>query len=152
MFSIRKAKIDDIHIYFEWINDISVRKNSFNSDLVSWDDHFKWYNEKVSSPNFLFYIIQNNLGDFVGQVRFEMIDDENYLISVSVSSKFRGLGYGAPILILACDSLFQIKNSIKINAYIKKENSKSKYIFEKAGFKLLKECKYKNFNSYHYQL
>jgi RimJ/RimL family protein N-acetyltransferase len=146
----RIANISDAEIYYKWINDKIVREQSFNSDLIKWDAHLTWFKDKVSDPQYYFYIFYNDEKKDIGQVRIQNIDNINSIIGVSIDENFRGHGYGAKILEIACnDHLSKIPNII-INAYIKEENKISKLIFEKAGFNLLQNIIYNNFNCFHY--
>ena len=149
---IRKAKIADSEVYFKWINDPTVRAQSYNSNLVTWEDHLKWFGSKLLDPDYCFYIFQNFKNENIGQVRIQKIDQLNALISISIAIEHRGKGFGHKILQEACDDYFKTNSEIIINAFIKEENNTSKLIFEKAGFTHVKNMIYKQFNSYHYNL
>ena len=145
----RAANISDAEIYYKWINDKIVRKQSFNSDIIKWDEHFDWFKDKVSDPRYYFYIFHNEKNN-IGQVRIQKIDNKNSIIGVSSDENFRGYGYGAKILEIACNDHLRKIPDIIINAYIKQENKISKLIFEKAGFNFLQNTIYNNFNCFHY--
>jgi RimJ/RimL family protein N-acetyltransferase len=148
----RRANISDIEIYFNWLNDLEVRTQSYNSKSVSWDEHVKWFNEKINDSNNYFYIFQTISNENVGQVRIQKIDEINTLIGISIGLEHRGKGIAIRILELACkDYLNQYPNRI-INSYIKYGNITSKLIFEKAGFLFLRNFIFNNFKSYHYVL
>jgi RimJ/RimL family protein N-acetyltransferase len=148
----RKAELSDINIFFKWINEAEARGNSFDSNIVTWEEHVKWFNEKVYDPNYSFYLFQNKNDDYIGQIRINKVNEIDSIIGVSVCSNHRGLGYGSQILKEASSDYFKsFKNSI-INAYIKSDNISSKKIFEKAGFSWLRNILYKNFNTDHYIL
>ena len=152
IIKIRKANKKDINKYFEWVNDPNVRISSFNSDLITWEIHQKWFNEKINNPKFCFYIFENIDKQQVGQVRFEYISEHNSLVSLSIATEFRGYGYGKKILQMATNK-YLIKNpGNSIHAYIKLNNLSSKTIFEKTGFQFNEIVTYKNFSSYHYIL
>lgn len=146
----RFANISDAEIYYKWINDKIVRKQSFNSDLIKWDEHLAWFKEKVSDPQYFFYIFQNEEKKNIGQVRIQIIENKNSIIGVSIDEKFRGYGYGAKIIDIASNDHLSKIPDIIINAYIKQENKISKLIFEKAGFVFSQNTIYKNFNCFHY--
>lgn len=145
----RAANISDAEIYYKWINDKIVRKQSFNSDIIKWDEHFDWFKDKISDPRYYFYIFHNEKNN-IGQVRIQKIDNKNSIIGVSIDENFRGYGYGAKILEIACNDHLRKIPDIIINAYIKQENKISKLIFEKAGFNFLQNTIYNNFNCFHY--
>ena len=150
--TFRKANLSDVNLYYNWLNDPEVREKSFDSNIIKWEDHVSWFNEKINNPNYFFYIFQNNSLDYIGQVRIQKLNDMNSVIGVSVSSEQRGLGYGLIILRESCKDFFKLNNSYIINAYIKNNNISSKIIFEKAGFIFLENILYNNFNTDHYVL
>lgn len=149
---IRKANKNDIMKYFEWVNDQNVRVSSYNSELITWQRHQKWFIEKINDPKFCFYILQNSENQSIGQVRFEQISENNSLISVSIAPEFRGFGYGQKILKMTTSVFLKNNPGNKIHAYIKVNNISSKKIFEKAGFIFNEIVLYKNFSSYHFIL
>jgi RimJ/RimL family protein N-acetyltransferase len=148
--SFRKATESDSDLYFEWVNDPLVREQSYNSNYIEKEVHISWFSDKVKDSNFYFYIFQNQNNQNIGQVRIQKINDSNSIIGVSVDSKHRGYGYGSKILELACNDFLLAMPKIIINAYIKKENSSSKIIFEKAGFNFKELVEHQNFKSLHY--
>lgn len=148
--SFRKARESDEKLYFRWINDPQVREQSFNSNVVSWEEHQQWFSKKLKDLNCHFYLFKNLENQFVGQVRIQQTDELNAIIGISVDSKYRGLGYGAIMLEQSSLDFLQSKTTIIINAYIKEENIASKIIFEKAGFSYLELIKYQNYKSHHY--
>ena len=40
---LRKATIEDMDLLFQWANDPVVRKNSFSTAEISYEEHTKWY-------------------------------------------------------------------------------------------------------------
>lgn len=147
---IRKAVIEDSLTYYNWVNDPIVREQSFNSEIISWIDHEKWFKEKLLNSNFHFYIFQNTKDEKIGQIRFQKIDNTNYLIGVSIAVEHRGKGYGSRILKIGCNEFLTQYPSIIVNAYIKEGNNSSLSIFEKAGFHFKNKLNYNNFKSFHY--
>jgi RimJ/RimL family protein N-acetyltransferase len=143
----RKAIFSDSECYYNWLNDSAVRKQSFNSDLITWEQHNNWFQEKINDPNYSFYLFQTDNRNLIGQVRLQQIDNINSIIGVSVSNDYRGLGYGSKILKMACIDYLKNHPNFIINAYIKADNISSKSIFEKSGFIFIESLIYNNFNS-----
>ena len=150
--TFRKAVLSDVNLYYNWLNDAEVREKSFDPSIINWEEHVKWFTEKINNPDYFFYIFQNNSLDYIGQVRIQKVNDMNSVIGISVCNGQRGLGYGSIILIESCKEFFKLNNSYKIHAYIKNINISSKIIFEKAGFSFLENILYNNFNTDHYVL
>lgn len=146
----RKALKSDSELYFKWVNDPLVREQSYNSNIVGWDEHQTWFLENINNIDWHFYLFENLENEFVGQVRIQIIDESNAIIGVSVDTYHRGMGYGLNMLQLATVDFLISYPNILINAYIKVGNSASKTMFEKAGFQFKELMQYQNFKSYHY--
>jgi RimJ/RimL family protein N-acetyltransferase len=149
---IRSANSSDIFEYFKWLNDPDVRLQSFNSDLVSWNDHVRWFNQNISNPNYSFYIFEDLNNKKIGQVRIQKIDNHSSIIGVSLGSEYRGKGLGVILLKKACKEYFKTNPLQVISAFIKQDNIASKLIFERAGFQFFENILYKNTKSFHYKL
>jgi len=137
---IRNADLKDDLILYTLFNDVEVRKWSFSSENITFEDHQKWlFSTLHSNENFLF-IIENHLKYPVGQVRFTKIDESNWSVGISIDKKFRGNGYSVKIISLGIEALNKRTGSRKnIHAFIKGENKASIRCFEKSGFKLVGE-------------
>ena len=40
---MRKANENDVDTYFRWTNDEEVRRNSFNTTQINYDNHVAWF-------------------------------------------------------------------------------------------------------------
>lgn len=148
MIKIRRAEISDIDTYFKWANEDSVRKLSFNSEKISYDDHVKWFKNQLLNRDCFMFIFFSNI-DF-GQVRIQKISNIDAVISISLDKNFRGKGIGVQMLMMSIELFRKSFPLIIINAYIKIENGASKNIFEKAGFSLKEVLIYNSYKSFHY--
>ncbi len=130
---LRPVQEADCELLWQWANDPVIRSVSFSPEYISWSDHVQWFTAKLGDRNCLFYIalIQDNLG--IGQLRYEIINQEA-TISLSISESFRGLGYGRQIILLGCEKLRQASLAKKINAYVKPNNLSSINVFLKSSF------------------
>jgi spore coat polysaccharide biosynthesis protein SpsF len=130
---VRYACWDDAELLFRWANDPTVRKNSFNQDPISMDDHIEWYREKLDSLKTLFFIIENGK-EPVAQIRYERDENDTAEINFSVDRNHRGKGFGIRTLELtgklACDEL----NIKYIKGFVISSNETSRRVFLKAGF------------------
>ena len=148
---LRKARMDDAYTLFELSNDLEVRGNSFNPEKIEFEDHKKWLAGKLQDKNVLFLIAEEN-NNLVGQVRFEMSEDEA-VISISIAKSYRGLGIGCSIINEALSRLRLESPFIKVvKAYVKEQNTSSLNFFEKAGFKFMKKVIIKNQDAFEYHL
>jgi RimJ/RimL family protein N-acetyltransferase len=146
----RKALESDLDLYFKWANDPLVRVQSYNSDIVSFENHVQWFTKNFKNPDFYFYLFQNDQDANVGQVRIQKNGANDAIIGLSIDASFRGLGLGSELLIMATNDFLSSNPQFVIHAYIKQHNISSKTIFEKSGFQLDGTIDYNHHLSYHY--
>ena len=101
---LRKANASDMRQYYDWINDIAVRKNSFSGDLISWEDHQRWFKQKLINQQCFLYVAQIDRIN-IGQVRIDYETDNVASIHFLVGKEFRGLGLSKKMLIAALDNI-----------------------------------------------
>lgn len=133
--NLRKANISDIDIYFHWVNDIEVRKNAIQTMPILYENHSKWFENRVKSPKSLLYYFESDKKP-LGQVRFDY-EDGFATIDYSIDRKFRGKGLGYLILKKAINALYTeggIWESTVLLAKVKKDNKASELIFRKLHF------------------
>lgn len=146
--NIRKANINDLDLYFEWANDDVTRANSLNPEKIKFDDHVRWFTNKIKDKNSFLYIMSSNDG-YIGQIRFELKDDNKYHVDHSTAPQMRGKGFAKKMLELA---ILQLKSEIKsgeLLATIEENNLPSLKTYVGYGFKEIGEViinnkKYKN--------
>lgn len=135
---LRTAGETDMKQYFDWSNDPLVRQNSFYSDTISWENHVKWFSNKLKDDNsFLYFFETIDNKKSIGQIRIEQKKTEA-IIGISIDESFRNKKLTDHIIKRATQKYF-LTNEIPITAYIKKDNRASYRVFEKAGFKYWKE-------------
>lgn len=146
---LREAELKDIYNVYNLSNEEEVRQNSFNSDKIKFENHEKWFKDKIKDPNNIFLIVES-WNNFAGQVRFELEGNEA-TISISIDKKFRELGLGRNIIENSIEYLKLNVSQIKIvKAYIKEDNKKSLRLFEKMNFKNKENFLMKNQNALQY--
>ena len=134
--SLRKATLDDASDIFNLSNDVTVRRNSFNSEKIKWEDHLRWLKEKLNDDNCVFLIL--NINDvFYGQARFDINPaHKEVIVNIALKKDIRGLGLGPVLLNKSIYALLRLRSDIRlIKAYIKETNIFSIKAFEKANFK-----------------
>jgi UDP-2,4-diacetamido-2,4,6-trideoxy-beta-L-altropyranose hydrolase len=132
---LRRVHEDDCRLLWEWANDPDVRAASFSSEPIPWGEHLRWFNLKLSNRNCFLFIAEDSAGVPVGQVRFEVVSNNEVVISISVVREKRGKGFGSTIIRLASQKLFELAEIKVIHAYIKQNNKASFRAFMKAGYK-----------------
>lgn len=138
MLLIRKAQQFDCRSYFELVNDHLVRQNSISTDMVQWDEHKKWFMERLSSKNTLLLVAEKE-SFFLGQVRFDYCTNRAvWFIDYSINKDFRGQGYAKEMVNKSMIYLSKLDLKSKIiNASVKHENLPSKKVFQALGFNTL---------------
>lgn len=128
MLSLRRAAKEDSMLLFEWINDSDVRKNSFNPNYISIEEHLKWFESKLHDVNCEIYIILYNYKN-IGMLRLEK-EGSYYKISYLIDKKYRGKGIGTKLLSYIKKIFF---NRILVG-YVKYDNTASIKAFEKSKY------------------
>lgn len=130
---LRPVREEDCELIWHWTNDPLIRSVSFSSEYIPWTDHVQWFTSKLGDRNCVFYIALNPENLPIGQVRYE-IRNQEATISLGLAEPFRGLGYGSRIILLSCQKLEHDSAIKKINAYVKPNNLASINVFLKSGF------------------
>lgn len=150
MLTFRKATEADTQLYFDWANDSSVREQSFNSSVIDFENHKKWFESKLEDESCLLLVFQNEEKLNVGQIRIQKENGKEALIGISIAANHRGKGFAKEMLQIASDYFLASNSKFLINAFIKETNLSSKHAFEKAGFEFEKMINHENFKSFHY--
>lgn len=131
---LRPANESDIQLLFDWANDPSVRSRSFSTEPILMQDHEKWFSACMQSDKCAIFILyQGEVA--IGQVRCELIKNDECKISYSIDLRYRGLGYGTAILKLAKDKIKSRYPDVRrIAAEVKPDNDASKHALTSAGF------------------
>ena len=127
-FSIRLATIDDMQKVFELSNDDVVRANSINQEKFQWENHVKWFENRIKKIDEPFYIVESLSGEFIAQVRFDK--KEEIIISISITKPFRGKGLASEII----KKSIALSKYNNVTAYIYNTNLASIKTFTHAGF------------------
>lgn len=136
--SLKKVTDEDCCLLFKWANDADVRKNAFNTKTIKFEEHLKWFNNKINSDNFFMFICYDKQLP-VGQIRLDIEEDKG-IIDYSIDKKYRGNGYGTKILGLIEKEI--ILSNIKIVDLIgevKYSNIGSQKAFEKNNYKKIEK-------------
>ena len=151
MIHFRKASLSDLALYYEWVNDKSVREHSFNSEPIELQKHETWFNEKISDPDCLMLVFYDEFAENIGQIRIQKQNDYSAVISVSIDQNHRGKGYSKKMLQIGSNFYLEQFKEMEIEAFIKKTNIYSIQSFEGAGFEFVKNLTFQNFDSVLYR-
>ena len=70
-----------------------IRKNSIHTEPIKWENHIKWFEEKLADKNIIFLIAEDN-DLFVGEIRL----DKQYHITIHLAASHRGKGLGTGLI------------------------------------------------------
>jgi UDP-2,4-diacetamido-2,4,6-trideoxy-beta-L-altropyranose hydrolase len=129
--AVRLAKPDDCVDFFNWVNDPAVREQSLTTSTIQWEDHKRWFVEKISSASCEIYVLEAS-GLPVGQVRFDLIGDYAE-IDYSLDKIARGRGW-SPTLLEKSIEAYRRRQSKPLRAVVKNSNLPSRAVFFKIGF------------------
>lgn len=146
---VRRARPADVLPVFRLSNEPAVRECSINSKKIDLAGHKKWFAAKLKDPSSLFLVAEHK-GKFAGQVRFAL-EKGTATLSISVAAKMRGLGAGAIILRKALEALAARYPGTAVLAYVKRENTASRKLFETGGFKKIGEPRVAGLKLYLYR-
>ncbi|HEX3030729.1 MAG TPA: GNAT family N-acetyltransferase [Bacillota bacterium] len=133
---LRKAGWADSVFLLNLRNDETVRRSSFNQDMVEPAGHERWLTKKLADADTYLFIAEQN-GQRLGQIRFELNGEKNLAeVSIAVAKEFRGKGIGVSMLLAGCPLIFAATGVEVILAQIRAENLLSRRMFERAGFQL----------------
>jgi UDP-2,4-diacetamido-2,4,6-trideoxy-beta-L-altropyranose hydrolase len=131
---LRPARAEDAPFYFHLVNDPEVRRQSFNSAPVLWQNHLRWLESKLGDPSARLLVLEA-AGLPVGQIRFD-IADRRANIDYSLDPWVRGRGWGAALMERGLQAIAE-EPIDEVTGHVKRENLGSCAVFEKLGFKSL---------------
>lgn len=130
---LRKATIEDRDLLFQWANDPLVRKNSFSTAEIAYEEHVDWYNRVLDREDCIQYIYMD--GEYpVGQARITLNGDSAE-IGLSICEEMRSRGYGQKLIALISEKVLkEFPDISKIFAEVKPENYASQNALLHAGY------------------
>ena len=128
---VRLAKADDCVEFFNWANDPAVREQSLTTSTIQWEEHKRWFAEKISSASCEIYVLEAS-GLPVGQIRFEKSGSVAQ-INYSLDSIVRNRRWASVMLEMAMEQYLE-RGAVSLNAIVKSENKRSRSVFFKLGF------------------
>jgi len=132
---IKKVSKSDLNFTYLLRNSKSIRKNFFNSNIISKPEHKTWFLKTIKNKKNLFLIILKNKSK-LGCIRYEK-NEFYYKISISILPKYQSLNIGSEAL---NKSEKILKKAIVISS-VKKNNIKSLNFFLKNGYSILSKNK-----------
>lgn len=143
---LRWASEDDVQTTFDWASNKIVRKYAIQKNEIIFEEHVKWFLNKISSDDCIYFIAEvNNIP--IGSIRFDLNEKKEALLSFLLDPVFHGKGYGKEIVEKGCGELLKLKKLKKIVGVVKIENIPSIKTFKSLGFNQVSEIdSYTTFN------
>lgn len=133
MERLRKATEADKERLFLWANDRQVRKASFQSEEIAWEEHVAWFDRMMHDEDVCQFIYEQE-GIPVGQIRLNL-EKRAARISYSIAKEHRGKGNAKRML--NCLER-EVRNSYpeiqELIADVKCENLASRSVFEQLNY------------------
>jgi UDP-2,4-diacetamido-2,4,6-trideoxy-beta-L-altropyranose hydrolase len=131
----RLAEVSDEQLLFDWANDPITRNNAFNPAPIQLKVHRAWLTQCLSDPaNCAIFIVENDEGVPLGQVRFNKVESLCWKIDYSLAPHFRGVGFGKNLLTTAIDAFQQSYSGDALLGIVKMGNIPSCRVFESLDF------------------
>ncbi len=130
---LRKASKEDMDLLFTWANEPAVRRNSFSTAEIAYDEHKRWFADLLQRKDSRQYIYMYD-NEPVGQARITVCG-ETAEIGYSICAEKRGMGHGKNLL----RQLYkQVREDVpevkKLIAKVKPDNIASQKAFVDAGY------------------
>ncbi len=136
MIYLRKAKETDIEKLYVSLNKKYVEKSKKN--IAKLEKRYKdWYKKLIDLNNFILLIIEDDSGNFIGHIKYEIKSCETEIL-IFILEKYRNKGIGKEAL---HESFVYIKKNTKLIAKILEENHASMKLFKNNGFTYEKKDK-----------
>lgn len=132
MLKLRSAVLSDLRRLFVWRNDPETRRNSRNTDPVSWDDHVAWFARAMDDASRHIFIAELDQSP-IGTVRADYGEDCE--LSWTVAPEHRAKGYGKKMVACFADSF-----TGRLIAEVKSNNAASRRIAESIGMRYEGSC------------
>lgn len=106
------CSLQELTDILSWRNHEDVRRNSFNSDIISLENHLKYVKNLSHNQNAAYFLIYNHLNEALGVISFTGIDgtkaDVGYYKSIEKAAE---KGLGVILLSLAAKTALYIKHN-----------------------------------------
>lgn len=137
-FTIRKTMDEDLIPLFTLVNDPLVRSVSFSSEVITLEAHKQWFAKAMQDTLQLMFTLLDGRANFLGQLRFDLRQDNKAIMSISLVSSSRGFSLAHKIILQGTKIIKKLHPHRTVLALIKPDNIASIKSFEKAGFELEK--------------
>ncbi len=135
---------------WEWANEAAVRQVSFDSSPISWEEHSRWFAQKLGDPSSILLLFEDDDSTPAGTARFHSKSGRDAEISVTIAPDFRGQGFAPHLLSKAVEYVFEHGPLERVHAFVRTENRVSAKSFANAGFFLVGATQVRGNDALHY--
>lgn len=128
----RKAKESDRDILFEWVNEAETRRQSFQEQRITPEEHDRWFQNVLKDERIQLLILYLSEKP-VGTIRFS-IEGKNAVLSYSIDRGYRGRGLGKELIKMASDYGRESLGLSSLQAVTKLDNIASQKVLLENGF------------------
>lgn len=133
-FYLKNADRDDVLVTYNWVINPEIRKYSFTKSDVKFEEHTKWFFEKLSNINCHYFILKNSEHTSLGSIRVD-INKKEGVISYLIDPKYQGQGLGKAIVKLLEEELKRnIYNIKSLIGFVDSNNIASLKIFRQLNY------------------
>ena len=130
---LRPATAADAKLIFEWRNAPVIVRLGSSQREVTWTEHEEWFSQSITSGKRRIFIVQND-GVPIGQVRFDLLESSECVISAYLLTEFTGRGWGVEAMRSGCEMIFEIWPIQSVSACVRAENKAVQSALAKVGF------------------
>lgn len=133
--TLRSAAIEDAAMLHGWRNDPATRSVSINSGEIAYEAHVRWLVGVLASPGRRLFVALIG-GRPVGAIRFDLLGDGAWEVSLYLDPDLHGLGLGKRMLLAGEACLLDADRSVmEIRAQVVSGNDASLRMFNGVGYR-----------------
>jgi RimJ/RimL family protein N-acetyltransferase len=131
-----EATENDLQLTYKWASDERVRKFSYNTNAISFEEHSEWFIGKLSDNNCFYWTLKYG-AQKVGSIRIDLKNEKKEgIISYLLDPNFHGIGLGKELLKLVEPEILKKAeiDQITLKGSVFNANLASIKIFESLGY------------------
>jgi spore coat polysaccharide biosynthesis predicted glycosyltransferase SpsG/RimJ/RimL family protein N-acetyltransferase len=132
--TMRRASMADAETLLRWRSDPVTRRHSRDHAEISLDQHRDWLQSSVERDDRILLIASDADGD-VGTVRWDLVGDGEWEVSITVAPERRGEGWARRLLDDGERTLVHPREDVyALVAGVHQDNAASLRLFQRAGY------------------
>ena len=122
--TMRPASEQDVDTIYEWANDPVTRSQSWSTEPIVYENHVKWFMNRIKATDRLFYIFFEG-DEPVGSVRLDPNGEGILIMSCQIAPSKRGQGYGQTMFKMIDQMVYEAWpdiDTVKLTAEVRADN------------------------------